>query len=626
MKAISRSAGRSATGAAAYRAGCSITDQRTGEVHDYRRKGGVESTDLVLPEGVPVISREDLWNGVELHHRRGDALVAREFEVALPDELSAVERQQLAVDFARELANHYGVAADVCGHKPGRGGDDRNHHAHILISACSVTKDGFGKKVATLDPIHCQRQKIANPAELWRERWAEMTNERLQQNQIDAKVDHRSLKDQGIEQQPMKHLGPSATGFERRTGEASHKRRTHEAQAKKKAAEKKYQEWVDETRQAVEKEAAHLAGELAIAQAKHTAWEERNARRHAGTPNRIIGMDQTMTNDGRVLHRWAGAGPSAGKVAVIEKEGRLSAAGRYSRPKAAAMAQIADARGWKSVTITGNEHFKALALHELLRLGIEVRNPEMQQQVEAWRNNQAKAMEAKRQAEEAQRRTAEAERAQAKAAKEAQEAQERARKAQEEREARARAQAKAAKEAQEAQERARKAQEEREARARAQAKAAKEAQEAREGARKAQEEREARAREEEAKIKENTPKEPLIDYRAVLIAEVERMTEGRAQCFERDGIQSTGTVFAVNERFAAQDNGRLCVRIIDRTQIPVGLGTWTVGANGSLKAGQLRDGGRGLQWIYGKGVTEQLERAPHLDAGTDLGKGKGLGR
>jgi uncharacterized sporulation protein YeaH/YhbH (DUF444 family) len=567
MKAISRSAGRSATGAAAYRAGCSITDQRTGEVHDYRRKGGVEFADLLLPDNVPVMSREDLWNGVELHHKRGDALVAREFEVALPSELLPYERRRLALDFAREVANHYGVAADVCIHQPGKEGDERNHHAHILISACGVTKDGFGKKVATLDPIHCQRHKIANPTELWRERWAELTNERLQQNQIDAKVDHRSLKDQGIEHQPMKHLGPSATGFERRTGEASHKRRTHETQAKQKAAEKRYQERVEQWQQAVEKEAAWLAGELAIAQAKHTAWEERNARRHAGTPNRIIGMDQTITNDGRVLHRWGGTGPSAGKVAVIEKEGRLSAAGQYSGPKAAAMAQIAEARGWKSVTITGDEHFKALALPELLRRGIEVRNPEMQQQVGVWRNNQAKAVEAKRQAEEAQRRAAEAERA------------------------------------------------------RAQAKAAQEAQER---ARKAQEEREARAREEDAKIKENAPKEPLIDYRAVLIAEVERMTEGRAQCFEKDGCRSTGTVFAVNERFAAQDTGRLQVRIMDRTQVLVGLGSWTVETNGSLKAGQLRDGGRGLQSIYGKRVTEQLEQMPHPSP--ELGKGKGIGR
>jgi hypothetical protein len=38
VKAIGRSAGRSATAAAAYRAGVEITDERTGLVHDYTRK------------------------------------------------------------------------------------------------------------------------------------------------------------------------------------------------------------------------------------------------------------------------------------------------------------------------------------------------------------------------------------------------------------------------------------------------------------------------------------------------------------------------------------------------------------------------------------------------------------
>jgi hypothetical protein len=53
VKTISRSAGRSATAAAAYRAGVKITDERTGEIHDYTRKGGVESADIVLPDGAP---------------------------------------------------------------------------------------------------------------------------------------------------------------------------------------------------------------------------------------------------------------------------------------------------------------------------------------------------------------------------------------------------------------------------------------------------------------------------------------------------------------------------------------------------------------------------------------------
>jgi hypothetical protein len=219
MKTVSRSAGRSATAAAAYRSGklgCPIVDQRTGEIHDYTRKAGVMSADLVLPEGCMAMSRSELWNGIELHHKRGDAVVAREFEVALPAELPPDERRRLALDFAREVSNHYQVAADVCVHAPGKVGDQRNHHAHILLSACSIDKVGFGKKVAELDPIHCQRKKIANPAEHWRVRWAELTNERLHENSIAAKIDHRSLEAQGIDKMPTMHLGPVVSALGRR--------------------------------------------------------------------------------------------------------------------------------------------------------------------------------------------------------------------------------------------------------------------------------------------------------------------------------------------------------------------------------------------------------------------------
>lgn len=225
MKTVSRSAGRSSTAAAAYRAGCQITDQRTGEVHDYRRKGGVQSADIVMPEGVGMMERADLWNGVEAAHKRGDATVAREFEVALPDELSPADRRRLAVDFSREVANHYGVAADVCVHEPSKEGDERNHHAHILLTACTLSASGFGKKAAELDPIHCQRHKIANPADLWRGRWAELTNERLLQAGVSARVDHRSLEAQGIDREPSIHLGPSVMGMKRRGADSEVQKR-----------------------------------------------------------------------------------------------------------------------------------------------------------------------------------------------------------------------------------------------------------------------------------------------------------------------------------------------------------------------------------------------------------------
>lgn len=78
-KPISRAQGRSATGAAAYRAGVEITDERTGLVHDYTRKGGVLHSELILPGG-GTADRAEFWNGIEAHHKRGDAVLVREVE------------------------------------------------------------------------------------------------------------------------------------------------------------------------------------------------------------------------------------------------------------------------------------------------------------------------------------------------------------------------------------------------------------------------------------------------------------------------------------------------------------------------------------------------------------------
>ena len=214
VKAVSRSAGRSATAAAAYRAGCEITDQRTGEVHDYTRKGGVESADIVLPDGAPewATDRAALWNAAEAAERRKDACVAREFEVALPDELSPAERRRLAVDFAKEMANADGCAVDVAIHAPGKEGDSRNHHAHILRTTRKVGLDGLTDK---LDTEKAGRNRAAD-LDAVRTRWADLTNERLRENGIKARIDHRSLKDQGIDREPTSHMGPAVSAMERR--------------------------------------------------------------------------------------------------------------------------------------------------------------------------------------------------------------------------------------------------------------------------------------------------------------------------------------------------------------------------------------------------------------------------
>lgn len=234
---ISRSSGRSATAAAAYRAGEEITDERTGEVHDYTRKAGVLHSEIILPEG-GTADRSEFWNAIEKHHKRGDAVLSREVEVALPTILTKEERQALAVAFARELADRYGVAVDVALHAPRTVTDkdlernpDKYHetdpetgrrhngnwHAHIMLSACHVSPTGeLGKKAVQLDPIHCQRAKIENMADRERPRWAQLANGALERAGYSQRIDHRSLEAQGINREPTKHLGPAASALERR--------------------------------------------------------------------------------------------------------------------------------------------------------------------------------------------------------------------------------------------------------------------------------------------------------------------------------------------------------------------------------------------------------------------------
>lgn len=214
VKCVKRSEGRSATAAAAYRSGERIVDERTGEIHDYTRRSGVESTELVFPDHVTTRpDREKLWNTAEKAETRKNAQVAREVEIALPDELTADQRRELAVDFARQLAERYNVAADVCIHQPGKEGDQRNHHAHILLTTRTIEADGtLGKKTRILD------DQKSGPAEIQkiREMWAQVCNASLEHAGHSERIDHRSLREQGEERQATKHQGPAVTAIERK--------------------------------------------------------------------------------------------------------------------------------------------------------------------------------------------------------------------------------------------------------------------------------------------------------------------------------------------------------------------------------------------------------------------------
>jgi len=263
-----------------------ITDERTGLVHDYTRKGGVLHSELILPGG-GTADRAEFWNGIEAHHKRGDAVLVREVEISLPTELTAEQRQALAVGYARELADRYGVAADVALHAP-RTVTDReleknpdqyhetdpetgrrhngNWHAHIMLSACHVQPDGtLGKKAVELDPIHCQRAKIENMADRERARWGELANAALERHGHEARIDHRSHAERGIEAEPSQHLGPQAHGYERRTGQPSAKRIQQEQEAAERLARAKALGELERQGKALDRGIIDLSGDMRAA-------------------------------------------------------------------------------------------------------------------------------------------------------------------------------------------------------------------------------------------------------------------------------------------------------------------------------------------------------------------------
>lgn len=281
-KIISRKAGRSSTAAAAYRACEQIVDKRTGEVHDFTRKRGLQSADLVMPSGSTwQPTRAELWNVVEAKNKRADAQVAREFLVALPDELDAGQRRRLAVDFAQELADRYGIAADVAIHAPDQAGDNRNHHAHILTTTNRIESDGLGNKVRELDLVaHNMGGGVgkANEIDRIRTRWAELTNERLQALGHDARIDHRTLEAQGIERTPTQHMGPTATAIERRTGKPCRKRLDFECEIAERLSAAKMAGDLERQGQAADRSILDLSGDLVAAIAQRDAQEEQKRR------------------------------------------------------------------------------------------------------------------------------------------------------------------------------------------------------------------------------------------------------------------------------------------------------------------------------------------------------------
>ena len=236
-KVIQRSAGRSAVAAAAYRSASELADERVGRSHDYTAKEGVVHSEIMLPAGAPErwqavdgtpeagrAARERLWNEVEAIERRKDAVLAREIEFALPHELSQAEGIALAQEFVRRQFISRGMVADLNVHWSKEPDGEVKPHAHVMLSMREIDGDGFGKKQRAWNDVGLLRE--------WREGWAELANARLAELGHDIRIDHRSLRDQGITLEPQHKIGPAGARREER-GEDAERAAEHRAIARR---------------------------------------------------------------------------------------------------------------------------------------------------------------------------------------------------------------------------------------------------------------------------------------------------------------------------------------------------------------------------------------------------------
>ena len=233
---VLRSRGQSSVEAAAYRAGEKLEDRYYGKTVDYTAKGGVLYSEIMAPNYVPesLLDRETLWNAVEEIEKHPKAQLAYSFDIALQNEFSMEENIAMAKRFVMENFVAKGMIADMAVHDPDKEGGIQNPHVHVMCPIRPVKEDGsWGEKQKReylMDengaPILDDKGKPKYNAvpttewhcpetlEHWRKAWADLVNAEFEKHGIDARIDHRSYMEQGVDLIPQVHEGPHVRNME----------------------------------------------------------------------------------------------------------------------------------------------------------------------------------------------------------------------------------------------------------------------------------------------------------------------------------------------------------------------------------------------------------------------------
>ena len=231
---ISAGKGRSAIASAAYRSGKKLFDQKEGRSYFYARSVMPESF-ILTPKNAPewASDRERLWNEVERKDRRANSRYAKEFNVALPVELSEDEQKELLTKYVQENFVDEGMVADVAIHRD----HPDNPHAHVMLTNRPFNPDGTwglkskrenildenGNKTYTGNSRFPRSRKVwlvdwdkKEKINQWRHNWAVSVNQVLEQKNIPDRISEKSFVEQGIADTPMQHEGINSKRYERK--------------------------------------------------------------------------------------------------------------------------------------------------------------------------------------------------------------------------------------------------------------------------------------------------------------------------------------------------------------------------------------------------------------------------
>lgn len=220
VKPLSRSKGHTCGEALAYETGQTL-ETIEGKKADFSRKSGVEQS-AIIGTDLPL---QKLADSIELSEKRKNSTLGRRMTIALPAELNKSQRWEAAQDFGKWLNHEYGVAVVVSMHSPDRGGDQRNHHAHITISDRRLINGGygFGEKARELTCMDKKKGVDGVPLakfnlNLMREKWEYFAKVSLELAGKEANLSCKSLEAQGIDRTPGLHIGREKTEQHRKGG------------------------------------------------------------------------------------------------------------------------------------------------------------------------------------------------------------------------------------------------------------------------------------------------------------------------------------------------------------------------------------------------------------------------